>query len=75
MKIPNMTFWTNLVCAVAAVGSQVMADPSIMGILPPRAAHAVTAIAMAAMWYRSHRNIFVNADGSQAGQVPAKKGK
>lgn len=85
MKIPSMTFWTNLVCALAVVGSQVMADPAIMGMLPPGAAHVISGIAMAAMWYRSHRNIFVNPDGSTpivvkpavvtSVSAPAKKGK
>lgn len=85
MKIPSMTFWTNLVCAIAAVGSQILADPAIMGLLSPRVAHVITGVAMAAMWYRSHRNIFVNPDGSTpvvvkpavvtSVSVPVKKGK
>jgi hypothetical protein len=65
-KIPSLTFWINLVCAIAAAGSELLADPTIMGLFPPKIAHVVTAVALTAMWIRSHKNIFVNPDNTPA---------
>jgi hypothetical protein len=73
-NIPNLTFWINLICALAAAGSELIADPTIMGLFPPKVAHVITAAALAAMWIRSHRNIFVNWNGSPASEpAPEKK--
>lgn len=57
------TLW-NLTCFVAAFGSEVMADPQMMGLFPPKYAHVITMVALVAMWLRGHWNILVNADGT-----------
>jgi hypothetical protein len=65
-NIPLQTFWINLICALAAAGSELIADQTIIGLFPPRIAHGITAVALVAIWIRSHKNIFVNWDGSPA---------
>lgn len=62
------TFIFNLICVIAALSSEVLADPSIAGLFPAKWAHAITMVSLAAMWVRSHRNLFFNPDNSPAWQ-------
>lgn len=59
------TIW-NLVCIAAAFGSELLADPQMLNLFPPKYAHAITLAALSAMWLRSHWNLLVNPDGTPA---------
>lgn len=63
-QILNHVF--NLVCLVASVGSEVMADPAVWGLIPPKYAHYISAVALGAMWLKSKRNLLINPDGTPA---------
>lgn len=63
MTLARNHIW-NLLCVLIAVVAALPVDMALY--LPPRFKPYVVAIIVVAMWIKSHRNYFVNPDGTPA---------
>jgi len=61
-QILNMLY--AIVCAVAALGAETDSIPFV----PDSWKHNVTAAAVAALWLKSHWNLFINPNGTPAAE-------
>jgi hypothetical protein len=75
MTPKTLTIFWNLVCAIAALTAEVLADPQMLNLFPSKYAHAIALVAFVASWLRGHKNIFLLPDGSAApmAYVPPEK--
>ncbi len=53
----------NLLCVLCAVWAEM--PPAALDVLPAPWKHYVTVGAMAAMWIKGHRNLFITPDGAK----------
>lgn len=63
-KILNILYY--VVCAVALLGSELLSDGTLSQFIPKGWEHIIAVAAAAAMWLKSHWNLFTNPDGTPA---------
>ena len=79
MKLTPTQAWIfvqQFALALAAIAAEILADPQILGLFPPKYAHAIAVVALIGLKIRSMKNLSINPDGTPANiayQPPEKK--
>lgn len=56
----------NIVCFLAAVGSEVAADSSLQAVIPAKYLHIIAMVSIVAAIIKGHWNLWINPDGTKA---------
>jgi hypothetical protein len=68
-KLTSTQVWIfvqQLALALTAIAAEILADPQIVGLFPPKYAHGLAVVALIGMKLRSMKNLTINPDGTPA---------